>query len=51
MTGELDLGLARPPFDGEVFDSHLLYREAMVVAVPAGPPAGQARPGPSRTTT
>src|SRR4051794_23871601 len=38
MTGELDLGLARPPFDGEIFDSRLLYREAMVVAVPAGHP-------------
>ncbi|MCX6498465.1 MAG: LysR family transcriptional regulator [Arthrobacter sp.] len=36
QTGELDLGLARPPFDTEVFDSHLLYREAMVVAVPDG---------------
>jgi DNA-binding transcriptional LysR family regulator len=36
LTGELDLGLARPPFDGEIFDSRLLYREAMVVAVPAG---------------
>lgn len=36
QTGELDLGLARPPFDNEVFDSHLLYREAMVLAVPSG---------------
>jgi DNA-binding transcriptional LysR family regulator len=36
QTGELDLGLARPPFDTEVFNSHLLYREAMVVAVPDG---------------
>ena len=25
--GELDLGLARPPFDSDVFDSHLLYRK------------------------
>ena len=38
QTGELDLGLARPPFDSEVFDSHLLYREAMVLAVPSGHP-------------
>jgi DNA-binding transcriptional LysR family regulator len=38
QTGELDLGLARPPFDNTVFDSHLLYREAMVVAVPEGHP-------------
>jgi DNA-binding transcriptional LysR family regulator len=36
QTGELDLGLARPPFDNEIFDSHLLYREAMVLAVPSG---------------
>lgn len=36
LTGELDLGLARPPFDSETFDSHLLYRESMVVAVPSG---------------
>jgi DNA-binding transcriptional LysR family regulator len=34
--GEIDLGLARPPFDNEQFDSRLLYRESMVVAVPAG---------------
>ena len=36
LTGELDMGLARPPFDREVFDSHLLYRESMMLAVPAG---------------
>lgn len=36
QSGELDLGLARPPFDNDVFDSHLLYREAMVLAVPSG---------------
>lgn len=38
LTGELDLGLARPPFDDETFDSHLLYRESMVLAVPSGHP-------------
>ncbi|WP_461188795.1 LysR substrate-binding domain-containing protein [Arthrobacter sp. Z4-13] len=38
LTGELDLGLARPPFDKETFDSHLLYRESMVLAVPSGHP-------------
>lgn len=44
-TGELDLGLARPPFDQKVLNSHLLYREAMVLAVPVGHPlAGLARP-------
>lgn len=36
LTGELDLGLARPPFDGEVFASKLLYRESMLLAVPSG---------------
>lgn len=36
QTGELDMGLARPPFDTDLFDSHLLYREAMVLAVPSG---------------
>ncbi|WP_104044180.1 LysR family transcriptional regulator [Arthrobacter sp. ZGTC412] len=38
LTGELDLGLARPPFDKETFDSHLLYRESMVLAVPSRHP-------------
>jgi DNA-binding transcriptional LysR family regulator len=38
LTGELDLGFARPPFDSETFDSHLLYRESMVLAVPSGHP-------------
>lgn len=38
LTGELDLGLARPPFDKETFDSHLLYRESLVLAAPAGHP-------------
>lgn len=41
QTGELDLGLARPPFDSEIFDSHLLYREAMVLAVPSGHPLAE----------
>lgn len=34
--GEIDLGVARPPFDEEVLDSRLLYREGMVAALPAG---------------
>jgi DNA-binding transcriptional LysR family regulator len=38
LTGELDLGLARPPFDQATFDSRLLYRESMVLAVPEGHP-------------
>ncbi|KIC68863.1 LysR family transcriptional regulator [Arthrobacter sp. NQ7] len=41
LTGELDLGLARPPFDRESFDSHLLYRESMMLAVPEGHPLGR----------
>ncbi|TYB62219.1 LysR family transcriptional regulator [Nonomuraea sp. PA05] len=37
LTGEdLDLGLARPPFDPELFDSVLLHKEALLLAVPAG---------------
>jgi DNA-binding transcriptional LysR family regulator len=34
--GEVDLGLARPPFDTETFGNRLLHREAMLVAVPSG---------------
>lgn len=41
LTGELDVGLARPPFDTKVFESHLLYREALVLAVPDGHPLTQ----------
>ncbi|MCK2214787.1 LysR family transcriptional regulator [Actinomadura sp. ATCC 31491] len=33
---DLDLGLARPPFDPELFNSVLLHREALMLAVPAG---------------
>ena len=33
---EIDLGLARPPFDADTFGSRLLHREALLVAVPAG---------------
>jgi DNA-binding transcriptional LysR family regulator len=36
LNEELDLGLARPPFDAETFGSRLLLREALLVAVPAG---------------
>ncbi|KKD07758.1 LysR family transcriptional regulator [Streptomyces sp. WM6386] len=36
LSGEdLDLGLARPPFDSELFASRLLQREALLLAVPA----------------
>ncbi len=36
LAHELDLGLARPPFDEETFGSRLISREAMRVAVPSG---------------
>jgi DNA-binding transcriptional LysR family regulator len=36
LSHELDLGLARPPFDRDVFDSRVISREAIMVAVPAG---------------
>ncbi|MFB0835819.1 LysR family transcriptional regulator [Arthrobacter halodurans] len=34
--GDLDLGLARPPFDTTVLESHLLFSENLRLAVPAG---------------
>lgn len=36
ISGELDLGLGRPPFDEEILDSRLLYQESLVLAVPVG---------------
>lgn len=36
LDEEIDLGLARPPFDTEVFGSRLLHRESLLVAVPPG---------------
>lgn len=33
--GELDLGLARPPFDTSEFESRVVFREALCAAVPA----------------
>lgn len=36
LNEEVDLGLARPPFDHSTFGSRLLHREAMLVAAPAG---------------
>ncbi|WP_226352236.1 LysR family transcriptional regulator [Pseudonocardia sp. ICBG601] len=35
---EIDLGMGRPPVDADVFDSRLLSREAVLVALPAGHP-------------
>ncbi|GAA1487599.1 LysR substrate-binding domain-containing protein [Brachybacterium sacelli] len=34
--GDLDLGLARPPFDSDLFESWLLFSEHLLLAVPAG---------------
>jgi DNA-binding transcriptional LysR family regulator len=36
LNEEVDLGLARPPFDADTFGSRLLQREALLVAVPSG---------------
>jgi DNA-binding transcriptional LysR family regulator len=38
VNEKIDLGLARPPFDRELFDSRLLHREPLLVAAPAGHP-------------
>jgi DNA-binding transcriptional LysR family regulator len=35
-NGDLDLGLARPTFDEEIFESHLLFTEDLQLAVPSG---------------
>lgn len=47
LEGSLDLGLARPPFDAETFNSHLLLAEDLMLAVPAGHPLTALR-GPVR---
>jgi DNA-binding transcriptional LysR family regulator len=36
LDGELDLGLARPPFDRTAFASRLLHREELLLALPSG---------------
>jgi len=38
VNEEIDLGLARPPFDREMFGSRLLHRESLLVAAPTGHP-------------
>ncbi|GAB3267033.1 LysR family transcriptional regulator [Arthrobacter pigmenti] len=35
-NGEIDLGLGRPPVDPQLFESRLIYREPLVVALPKG---------------
>ena len=50
MTGELDLGMARPPLKRPGLDSRPLLHEQLVAALPeAHPLAGRA--GSSRSTT
>jgi DNA-binding transcriptional LysR family regulator len=36
LNEEVDLGLARPPFDVDTLGSRLLHREALLVAAPVG---------------
>lgn len=36
IDGELDLGLARPPFDTTTFASRLIHREELLLAAPTG---------------
>jgi len=38
LAGELDLGLARPPFDSTTYASRLLHREALLLAAPTSHP-------------
>ncbi|PRX97712.1 LysR family transcriptional regulator [Allonocardiopsis opalescens] len=38
LRGEVDVGLARPPFDDTAFGSRVLLRERLLVAVPDGHP-------------
>lgn len=38
IDGDLDLGLARPAFDEDIFQSHLLFTEDLQLAVPVGHP-------------
>lgn len=43
LDGDLDLGLARPPFDESLFESALLFSEGLVAAVPANHPLAQSK--------
>ncbi len=36
QDGDIDLGLARPPFDENVLESQLLFSESLYIAVPTG---------------
>jgi DNA-binding transcriptional LysR family regulator len=35
LRGELDLGLGRPPFDAQIFDSRIVFREPLCAVVPS----------------
>ncbi|TYB59492.1 LysR family transcriptional regulator [Nonomuraea sp. PA05] len=41
LRGELDLGLARPPFDIDTLDSRVVFREPLCAAVPLGHPLSE----------
>ncbi|NJP87973.1 LysR family transcriptional regulator [Nonomuraea sp. FMUSA5-5] len=41
LRGELDLGLARPPFDIDTLDSRVVFREPLCAAVPLGHPLAE----------
>ena len=36
QDGDIDLGLARPPFDENILESQLLFSESLYIAVPTG---------------
>ncbi|MEV4280622.1 LysR family transcriptional regulator [Actinoplanes xinjiangensis] len=42
-AGDIDLGLARPPFDPELFESRLLHRESLLLAVHEDHPLSELR--------
>lgn len=41
VDGDLDLGLARPPFDADIFESQLLFSENLMLATPTNHPLNQ----------
>ena len=51
LSGGLDLGLARPPFDREIFDSHLLLHGVHDAGGARRATGSRILPAPSRTRT
>lgn len=47
LAGELDLGIARPPFDPKVFGIRRLLTEDLMLAVPSGHPLAESTEPPS----